>query len=60
MVRSPEIACRAPRSIVPAATVLMTMEPSKMAQFAKALVASPELWMLTGVVVGQLPVRAAT
>jgi hypothetical protein len=54
------MACKAPRSIVPAATVFMTTEPSKMAQFAKLLVASPELWMVTGEVVGQLPVWAAT
>jgi hypothetical protein len=38
---------------VPAATVLMTTDPAKLAQFPKAAEASPELWMLTGVVVGQ-------
>jgi hypothetical protein len=38
----------------PAATLLMTTEPPKMAQLPKAAVASPELWMVTGVVVGQL------
>jgi hypothetical protein len=53
------MACRAPRSIVSAATVLMTTDPAKLAQFPKAAEASPELWMLTGVVVGQPPFWAA-